>query len=64
MRVLYGLKQSSRAQYTKLNNYLLAWGFKSSQLYSSMMILYDGKYVTIIYVDDIVFRVNDPKFIQ
>lgn len=55
-KALYGFKQAPRTWYTKLNSYLSLWGFRSSQVVTSMMLYDNVVYLVIIliYVDDII----------
>jgi len=54
---LYGLKQASRAWYSRLDGYLLQLGFKKGQVDSNLYVWTGEKesLVVIVYVDDIIF---------
>jgi len=53
---LYGLKQASRAWYTRLSDFLLSIGFLASKVDTSLFILSDGTniFYLLVYVDDIL----------
>ncbi|KAL5776888.1 hypothetical protein ACOSP7_009814 [Xanthoceras sorbifolium] len=63
---LYGLKQSPRAWYTKLSGSLFHWGFRNSQVDTSMFILSAPSYIIIIlvYVDDIIITGSSTSLLQ
>jgi hypothetical protein len=64
-KAIYGLKQASRAWFSRLSNKLLQIGFMGSKADTSLFI-YRTKTVTIyllIYVDDIIITASDPAAI-
>ena len=56
-KAFYGLKQASRAWYSKLDNYLLKRGFKRGAADSNLYVkAKDNKLiVVVVYVNDIIF---------
>jgi len=64
---LYGLKQASRAWYTRLSDFLLSIGFLASKVDTSLFILSDGTniFYLLVYVDDILLMAATlPCFID
>ena len=55
-KVLYGLKQAPRAWFTKLNSYLLTFGFQNSWVDTSLFFHHTATdlLIILIYVDDIL----------
>ncbi|RVW76268.1 Retrovirus-related Pol polyprotein from transposon RE2 [Vitis vinifera] len=55
-KVLYGLKQAPRAWFTKLNSYLLTFGFQNSWADTSLFFHHTATdlLIILIYVDDIL----------
>jgi len=63
---LYGLKQASRAWYTRLSDFLLSIGFRASRVDTSLFILtvnHDIFYL-LVYVDDILLTGNNSTLIH
>jgi histone deacetylase 1/2 len=63
---LYGLKQASRAWYTRLSDFLLSIGFRASKVDTSLFILtvnHDIFYL-LVYVDDILLTGNNSTLIH
>jgi len=60
-KALYGLKQAPRAWYTILDQYLQQEGFKRGVVDINVYIKIEKNklLVTIVYVDDLIFRSND-----
>jgi hypothetical protein len=56
-KVLYGLKQASRAWYGRLRGFLFERGFQMGKVDQTLFLLRQGKDILIVqvYVDDIVF---------
>jgi hypothetical protein len=65
-KVLYGLKQASRAWYECLNDFLLKNSFEIGKVDSALFIQRNGKDIFIcqIYVDDIIFGSTNDKFCE
>jgi Reverse transcriptase (RNA-dependent DNA polymerase) len=65
-KTIYGLKQSPRVWYAKLNSFLLKNNFVKSTADYSMFINHSGKSTTVIlvYVDDIIIIGNDNDEIK
>jgi len=63
---LYGLKQASRAWYTRLSDFLLSLGFHASKVNTSLSILSasDDIFYLLVYVDDILFTSSDSTILQ
>ena len=63
-RVLYGLKQASRAWYTKIDSYLTGLGFTKSEVDANLYhILVEGKFLILfLYVYDLILT-GDEKLI-
>jgi Reverse transcriptase (RNA-dependent DNA polymerase) len=63
---IYGLKQSSRAWYDKLNSYLLSCDFKVSNAGHSLFSKINNctTIIVLVYVDDIIITGNDMKEIK
>ena len=63
LKSLYGLKQSSRAWYTRLNTFLLSINFLQSDADTNIYICRQGdKYIILaIHVDDTLLVTNDPN---
>ena len=55
-RALYGLKQETRAWYTRIDNYFTELGFTKSEEDANLyQIVVDGKVLIIVlYVDDLI----------
>ena len=64
-KAIYGLKQSPRAWYKKLNQSLLQWGFRNSKTDTSMFIYSRSSVfmVVLVYVDDILVTGSSPTMI-
>ncbi|GJS83737.1 retrovirus-related pol polyprotein from transposon TNT 1-94 [Tanacetum coccineum] len=62
-KVLYGLKQATRAWYDTLLKFLLAQGFSKGVVDPTLFIRKTRKHTlhVQIYVDDIIFASTDPK---
>eukprot|EP00253_Pinus_taeda_P025225 PITA_25225 len=62
-KALYGLKQAPRAWYAHLDGYLRQQGFKKGTTDSNLCVRIDKDNLTIIelYVDDIIFGINDDR---
>lgn len=65
-KYLYGLKQTPRAWYGKLDTYLQQQGFKQGTMDSNIYTKSGHNNIIILefYVDDIVFGNDDDKFSQ
>ena len=65
-RALYGLKQAPKAWYARLDKYLQQEGFKRGSVDSNLYIKVDkGNMIIIeVYVDDIIFEIDDDKLSQ
>ena len=65
-KAIYGLKQTPRAWYNELRNFLLQSGFKNSVADTSLFIYHQGKTLLymLVYVDDIIITGNDPPAIS
>jgi Reverse transcriptase (RNA-dependent DNA polymerase) len=63
---IYGLKQSLRAWYSKLNSFLIKNNFVKSTADYSMFINHSDKSTTVIlvYVDDTIITENDNEEIK
>ena len=63
---IYGLKQSPRAWYGKLSQYLISLGFKISQSDTSLFSKHENNDTTIVlvYVDDIIITGNNYEKID
>jgi hypothetical protein len=63
---LYGLKQASRAWYTRLSDFLLSLGFHASKVNTSLSILSASAdiFYLLVYVDDILFTSSDSTILQ
>jgi hypothetical protein len=63
---LYGLKQTPRAWYSRLNKYLQQVGFRKGSAYSNLYIkVSQGNILLIeVYVDDIIFGSDDDRLSQ
>ncbi len=66
LKFLYGLKQSSRAWYQRLNNYFILQGFQilESNVNIYIKILDVGFFILIVYVDDCIFISNILTLIE
>jgi hypothetical protein len=64
-RALYGLKQSPRAWYTRINSYFTGLGFTKSEADANLyQIVVEGKILIIVlYVDDLILT-GDEKLIH
>jgi Reverse transcriptase (RNA-dependent DNA polymerase) len=65
-KVIYGLKQSPRAWYGKLSNYLISCDFKVTNADHSLFPKIYKNYTTIIlvYLDDIIVTENNLEEIR
>ena len=65
-KVLYGLKQASRAWFTKLSSALVKWGFSMSQADTSMFVYCNNSamLVVLVYVDDIIVTGSSSLLIE
>jgi Reverse transcriptase (RNA-dependent DNA polymerase) len=65
-KFIYGLKQSPRAWYGKLSQFLLSCNFKISWADTSLFIKYNENGITIVlvYVDDIIIIENSQSVID
>lgn len=64
--IIYGLKQAPRTWFAKLTDRLLALGFQSSRLDSSLFVLHTSSnfiYV-LIYMDDIIVTGSSSQLIS
>jgi hypothetical protein len=63
---LYGLKQAPRAWYTRLNDFLLSIGFRSSKVDTLFFIFSVGADICylLVYVDDILLTGNNSLMLQ
>jgi histone deacetylase 1/2 len=63
---LYGLKQAPRAWYTRLSDFLLSIGFRTSKVDTSLFILSDGTniFYLLVYVDDILLTVSNSAMLH
>nr|GFB61187.1 hypothetical protein [Tanacetum cinerariifolium] len=63
-KVLYGLKQASRAWYDELSTFLLQNGFSKGTIDPTLFTrcFDDDIFVVQIYVDDIIFGSTDPRY--
>jgi len=63
-KLLYGLKQESRAWYARINSYLQKQGLKrgSADNYLYCKIFDDNMNIVEVYVDGIIFGIDDEKF--
>lgn len=63
---LYGLKQTGRAWYTKLDRYLLKIGLKKSEIDPCVYVSKNSldRVIIIIYVDDLLIAAPNMKKIQ
>ena len=64
-KALYGLRQSPRAWFHKLNSSLLQWGFTSSKVDSSIFVYHTdvATLIALIYVDDIIITSTDHNLV-
>lgn len=64
-QVLYGLKQASRAWYTKIDSYFTGLGFTKTKSYENIYhIVVEGKLLIIVlYVDNLILT-GDEKLIK
>ena len=60
-RALYGLKQTPRAWYTRIDSYFTRFGFTKSEADANLYhIVVDGKLlIFVIYVDDLILTGDD-----
>ena len=65
-KVLYGLKQSPRARYERLRDFLLSKGFKMGKVDTTLFTkkLGNDLFVVQIYVDDIIFGSINQEFCE
>jgi len=63
---LYGLKQALRAWYTRLNDFLLSIGFRSSKVDTSLFMFSVGADICylLVYVDDILLMGSNSLLLQ
>jgi len=63
---LYGLKQASRAWYTRLNDFLLSIGFRASKVDTSLFIFFVGAdmFYLLVYVDDILLTDSNSLLLK
>jgi len=63
---LYGLKQTPRAWYTRLSDFLLSIGFLASKVDTSLFILSDdtNTFYLLVYVDDILLTGNNSAMLH
>jgi hypothetical protein len=63
---LYGLKQTSRAWYTRLSDFLLSLGFHAAKVDTSLSVLSTSAdiFYRLVYVDDILFTGSDSTILQ
>jgi hypothetical protein len=63
---LYGLKQASRAWYTRLNDFLLSIGFHASKVDTSLFIFSVGADICylLVYIDDILLTGSNSLLLQ
>jgi len=63
---LYGLKQASRAWYTRLSDFLFSIGFLASKVDTSLFILFDDTniFYLLVYVDDILFMSSNSTMLH
>jgi histone deacetylase 1/2 len=63
---LYGLKQTPRAWYTRLSDFLLSIGFLASKVDTSLFILFDdtNTFYLLVYVDDILLTGNNSAMLH
>eukprot|EP00253_Pinus_taeda_P016104 PITA_16104 len=60
-RALYGLKQTHRACYTRIDNYFTRFGFTKSEANANLYhIMVEGKpLIIVLYVDDLILTGDD-----
>ena len=65
-KTLYGLKQTSRAWYSRLDKYLQQTGFKNGSAYNNLYIKVSQDSILLIevYVDDITFGSDNDRLSQ
>ena len=65
-KTLYGLKQSPRAWYYKLDKYLLDKGFKRGIVDCNLYIKIEDNdlLIVLVYVDDIIFGSNNASLVK
>ena len=65
-KAIYGLKQAPRAWCTKLNGFLLSYGFVNSHSDASLFIYYQNSitYYFLVYVNDLIVTGNCNKFLK
>ena len=65
-KVLYGLKQTPRAQYERLRDFLISKGFKIGKVDTNLFTKAISKdlFVCQIYVHDIIFGSTNPSFCE
>jgi Reverse transcriptase (RNA-dependent DNA polymerase) len=63
---IYGLKQTPRAWYDKLNYFLISYNFKVSNADSSLFIKHNcnGTTIVLVYVDDLIITRNNEMEIE
>jgi hypothetical protein len=63
---LYGLKQSPRAWYAKMDNLLLDTNFSRCHYDPNVYMKKVGRHliILILYVDDLILTGSDPKFLN
>ncbi|GJS07640.1 retrovirus-related pol polyprotein from transposon TNT 1-94 [Tanacetum coccineum] len=65
-KALYGLKQAPRAWYDELSNFLMSKGFTKGTIDPTLFKIKYGEDILLvqIYVDDIIFRSTNPKYLK
>ena len=63
---MYGLKQTPRAWYSRLDKYIQQQGFMRGHVDCNLYIKFEGEHITMIevYGDDIIFGINDDRLGQ
>ena len=63
---MYGLKKAPRSWYSRFHRYLQQQGFRKGNAYNNLYIKVDRDNILIIevYVDDIIFGINDDMMSQ
>ena len=62
-KALYGLKQAPKAQYDRLTQYLVAYGFTRGKADQTLFIKREDGELTVaqVYVDDVIFRLTKDE---
>jgi len=65
-KTLYGLKQTPRAWYGKISQYLQFCGYQASDSYPSLFVKKQGSlhFVVLLYVDDMIITGNDATEVE